>query len=109
MKTEKLQPTDPVAFLYTLEYGKTVVDKKVSIDQLNYPFGVCGADYQAKNEDGVSYVRQTFLYTHPKEWQDLTYEEIVDEYFRFEVTEGGFNRFECVVRAIEAKLRSKNI
>jgi len=34
---------------------------------LNYPFGVCGADYQAQNEDGVSYVRQTPLYTRPKE------------------------------------------
>jgi len=72
------QPTpDPVAFLYTLEYGKTVVDKKVSIDQLNYPFGVCGADYQAKNEDGVSYVRQTPLYTTPPQrtWVGLTDEE----------------------------------
>ena len=68
IKEALAQPTpDPVAFLYTLEYGKTVVDKKVSIDQLNYPFGVCGADYQAQNEDGVSYVRQTPLYTHPKE------------------------------------------
>jgi hypothetical protein len=52
----------PVAWMYTLEYGDTVVDKKVSLSQLNYPFGVCGADYLRENSDGMSYVRQTLLY-----------------------------------------------
>lgn len=52
----------PVAWMYTLEYGAAVADTKVSVRQLNYPFGVCGADYLAKNDDGVSYVRQTPLY-----------------------------------------------
>ena len=55
----------PVAWLYTLEYGKTVADKKVSLSQLNYPFGVCGADYLRSNDDGVSYVRPTPLYAVP--------------------------------------------
>jgi len=32
---------------------------------------------------------------------------IGDEYVRFEI-QGGFNRFEYAVRAIETKLRSKN-
>ena len=54
---------EPAAYLYTLEYGKTVANTKVSVQQLNYPFGVCGADYLARNDDGVSYVRQTKLYT----------------------------------------------
>ena len=38
----------------------------------------------------------------------LTAEEIGDEYVRFEVSKGGFNRFEYAVRAIEAKLKEKN-
>lgn len=58
------QGQEPVAWIYTLEYGAVVVDTKVSDRQLNYPFGVCGADYLAKNDDGVSYVRQTPLYKH---------------------------------------------
>ena len=56
---------EPVAWMYTLEYGDTVVDKKVSLSQLNYPFGVCGADYLRENSDGMSYVRQTLLYAQP--------------------------------------------
>jgi hypothetical protein len=56
---------EPVAWMYALEYGKTVANKKVSLHQLNYPFGVCGADYLASNDDGISYVRQTPLYTTP--------------------------------------------
>lgn len=54
---------EPVAYLYTLEYGGIIANKKVSLWQLNYPFGVCGADYLPQNEDGISYVRQTPLYT----------------------------------------------
>jgi len=56
------QQGGPVAWMHTLEYGAVVADTKVSVRQLNYPFGVCGADYLAKNDDGVSYVRQTPLY-----------------------------------------------
>lgn len=52
---------EPAAYLYTLEYGGKIVDTKVSTTQLNYPFGVCGADYLRANDDGVSYVRQTKL------------------------------------------------
>jgi hypothetical protein len=55
----------PVAWMYTLEYGDTVANKKVSLSQLNYPFGVCGADYLRENSDGMSYVRQTLLYAQP--------------------------------------------
>ena len=55
----------PSAWMYTLEYGGTIADTKVSLRQLNYPFGVCGADYLRGNSDGISYVRQTPLYTHP--------------------------------------------
>lgn len=58
---------EPVAYLYTLEYGETVVNKKVSMQQLNYPFGVCGADYLARNDNGCSYVKQTPLYTTARE------------------------------------------
>jgi hypothetical protein len=54
---------EPVAYLYTLEYGSTIANTKVSLWQLNYPFGSCGADYLPQNEDGISYVRQTPLYT----------------------------------------------
>ena len=57
----------PDAYLYTLEYGETVVNKKVSMQQLNYPFGVCGADYLARNDNGCSYVKQTPLYTTASE------------------------------------------
>lgn len=41
-------------------------------------------------------------------WVGLTNEEIGDEYVRFEVSKGGFNRFEYAVKAIEAKLKEKN-
>ena len=58
--------TEPVAYLYTLEYGSTVANKKVSVDRLRYPFGVCGADYLVKNDDGISYVRETPLYAAPQ-------------------------------------------
>ncbi len=50
-------------------------------------------------------------HTHPqpkREWVGLTDEDIGDEYVRFEVTKGGFNRFEYAVRAIEAKLKELN-
>lgn len=57
----------PVAWLYTLEYGTSIADRKVSLEQLRYPFGVCGADYLRVNDDGTSYVRETPLYQTPKE------------------------------------------
>jgi hypothetical protein len=53
---------EPVAWFYTLEYGSTVVDSGLFESQRRYPFGVCGADYLARNDDGVSYVRETPLY-----------------------------------------------
>ena len=56
---------EPVAFLYQLEYGASVVNRKVSEWRLNYPFGVCGADYIRSNDEGVSCVREIPLYTHP--------------------------------------------
>ena len=56
----------PVAWMYTLEYGSTTVDTKVSLHQLRYPFGVCGADYLRVNDDGVSYIRETPLYPDAK-------------------------------------------
>jgi hypothetical protein len=43
-----------------------------------------------------------------EKWVGLTDEEIGDEYVRFEVTKGGFNRFEYAVKAIEAKLKERN-
>jgi hypothetical protein len=50
------------------------------------------------------------LYTSPPQrtWVGLIDEDIGDEYVRFEVPKGGFNRFEYAVRAIEAKLKEKN-
>lgn len=59
---ERIRTLEPVAWLYTLEYGKAISNIKASHMQLNYPFGVCGADYLQKNDDGVSYVRQTPLF-----------------------------------------------
>lgn len=56
----------PVAWMYTLEYGSTTVNTKVSLHQLRYPFGVCGADYLRVNDDGVSYIRETPLYPGTK-------------------------------------------
>ena len=40
-------------------------------------------------------------------WVGLCDTDIGDEYVRFEI-QGGFNRFEYAVRAIEAKLKEKN-
>lgn len=57
---------EAMAWLYTLEYGNTIADTKVSIHQLNYPFGVVGADYLRENQQGVSYVRETKLYKRVK-------------------------------------------
>jgi hypothetical protein len=42
-----------------------------------------------------------------RQWFGLDDTDIGDEYVRFEI-QGGYNRFEYAVRAIEAKLRSKN-
>lgn len=53
---------EPVAWLYMLEYGTTTANRKVSIHQLRYPFGVCGSDYSHSNVDGISYIRETPLY-----------------------------------------------
>lgn len=61
-----LDAAQPVARLYTLEYGPSVVDRMASDCQLNYPFGVCGADYQRANGEGVSYVRESPLYLAPQ-------------------------------------------
>ena len=41
-------------------------------------------------------------------WVGLDDTDIGNEYVRFEVTKGGFNRFEYAVRAIETKLKEKN-
>lgn len=68
----------PSAWMYTLEYGGTIADTKVSLRQLNYPFGVCGADYLRENSDGISYVRQTPLYTHPAPIVPTTPEPVMD-------------------------------
>ena len=40
-------------------------------------------------------------------WVGLMDEEIGDEYVRFEI-QGGFNKFEYAVKAIETKLKEKN-
>ena len=40
-------------------------------------------------------------------WVGLSDEDIGDEYVRFEI-QGGFNRFEYAVKAIEAKIKDKN-
>ena len=90
---------EPVAYLYTLEYGQSTYDKKVSIHQLNYPFGVCGADYLAKNDEGVSYVRQTKLYTAPPRRQPLTDEKLRAMWVNYAPIVGGVLEF---ARAIEA-------
>ena len=42
-----------------------------------------------------------------RQWVGLDDTDIGDEYVRFEI-QGGFNRFEYAVRAIEAKLKEKN-
>ncbi len=65
--TAEVPMPEPVAYLYTLEYGETVAGRRLSEHQLNYPFGVCGSDYLAQTDDGVSYVRQTPLYTKDAE------------------------------------------
>ena len=47
---------------------------------------------------------------HPapqRTWVGLTEEDIGDEFVRFQI-QGGFNRFEYAVKAIEAKLKEKN-
>lgn len=62
---EQPEGREAVAWLYTLEYGGCVANTKVSKHQLRYPFGVCGSDYLARNDEGVSYVRETPLYTTP--------------------------------------------
>jgi len=62
----EMESADLEAYLYTLEYGETVFDEKLSRHQLNYPFGVCGSDYLAENDNGVSYVRETPLFDHPQ-------------------------------------------
>jgi hypothetical protein len=53
---------------------------------------------------------RTMLATPPaaqRQWVGLDETDIGDEYVRFEI-QGGFNRFEYAVRAIEAKLKEKN-
>jgi hypothetical protein len=43
-----------------------------------------------------------------RQWVGLDDTDIGNEYVRFEIIKGGFNRFEYAVRAIEAKLRERN-
>jgi len=100
---------EPVAYLYTLEHGQTVANTLVSLQQRNYPFGVCGADYLAKNDDGVSYVRQIPLYTAPQPqrewWVGLEYAEIVEAALKAGIPVGPA---QMAYHIIEAKLREKN-
>lgn len=63
---------------------------------------VCFNDHEKGNK--CQYER----YSPQRTWVGLTDEEIGDEYVRFEVSKGGFNRFEYAVKAIEAKLKEKN-
>jgi hypothetical protein len=72
-----LAEQEPVAYFYTLKYGDKVADEKVSKHQLNYPFGVCGADYLAKNDNGISRIRQTPLYVAPLVHVDLLKQALV--------------------------------
>jgi hypothetical protein len=66
---------NPDAWMYALEYGSIVADKRLSVDRLRYPFGVCGADYLAENDSGVSYVREQPLFSAAN---PLTDEQIKD-------------------------------
>lgn len=48
-------------------------------------------------------------YIEQRTWVGLKDEEIGDEYVRFEVSKGGFINFEYATRAIETKLKQKNM
>jgi hypothetical protein len=70
----------PVAWMYTLEYGDTVADKKVSLGQLNYPFG-------------------TPLYAHPAPTRQPLTDEQIDA---LQLPESGKGTIRDLVRIIEA-------
>jgi len=66
-------------------------------------------DYIADAWEGFNYFVDE-KHTSPapqRTWVGLTDTDIGDEYVRFQI-QGGFNRFEYAVRAIEAKLKEKN-
>jgi len=71
----------------------------------------CGNGGRMYAEDLDASVGWLPLYTTPpaaqRQWVGLVDTDIGDEYVRFEI-QGGFNRFEYAVRAIEAKLKEKN-
>ena len=56
---------------------------------------------------GVAWAVATTPPAAQRQWVGLVDTDIGDEYVRFEI-QGGFNRFEYAVRAIEAKLKEKN-
>ena len=60
------------------------------------------------NENYIAKIGDKF-YTHPKEWQDLTDEQMLDEVKRIDPDEQYWSKdLARLARAIEAKLRSKN-
>jgi len=67
-----------------------------------------GLDYEPVIDESAAKRIATALGWEPKRtWVGLTDEDIGDEFVRFQI-QGGFNRFEYAVKAIEAKLKEKN-
>jgi hypothetical protein len=82
-------------------WGHEMVVADLAIDKDNTVSVYCERDQIVKVEA---------MFNSPaaqRQWVGLCDTDIGDEYVRFEI-QGGFNRFEYAVRAIEAKLKEKN-
>lgn len=74
-----------------------------AVENILNEYGLQAMDFVADFKEAMKDAEQS-----QRTWVGLTDEEIGDEYVRFEVSKGGFNRFEYAVKAIEAKLKEKN-
>lgn len=99
---ERLAQQEPVALKWQqapirTAWGDGMVVASVAIDNDHTLSLYCERD-QAPKVDAM-FAQRT--------WVGLDDSDIGDEYVRFEI-QGGFNRFEYAVRAIEAKLKQRN-
>ena len=71
--------------------------------------GACKTSLFMEVEAGAKEEYTIPVYTSPQRtWVGLEETDIGNEYVRFEI-QGGYNKFEYAVRAIEAKLKEKNL
>jgi len=86
--------------------GHQAFNRKTEIENPYAP-GECHEAWSLGYKEGEDQAAGMKQLAAQRQWVGLTDTDIGNEYVRFEI-QGGFNRFEYAVRAIEAKLKEKN-